>query len=139
MFIPRSWLILLSHTNNDKFVHNLSSRRFSHREKFLLSFSLRFSLPLSPRNPIEFYYHWEKAFKSIKENLSSNCIESFRFKFPHLARNNFHFNNRSSYWHPSFTRQDYYILKSFSRDETIVILRPDKVMEWSFLTNLLNK
>ena len=105
-------------------VFNFSKYVLSKREEFLLSLGLDFCLPNYKPNLTSFYLPLELLFQRLR-SLSLPC------KFSELQRDlqslsQKTYNTLRPSWLPFFKKDDYVLMRELAKNESIVILRPDK-------------
>lgn len=111
-----------------KVVFNFSDRMLNDRERFLLSFGLKFNLPIYRPSFYKYFLYIEKLFHVL-----SRCTIRRDFDFNVLQRNItgralslFYGFKTHKVFSPIFNKSDFAILKSLGNDENIVICSPDK-------------
>jgi hypothetical protein len=112
----------------DTVITNLSSYTLSHREKFLLSFGLEFSIPLYKAKFINHFLPFEQLICNLK-NLQiqpdtdfSNAIDTVK----QCAQSSFSKLKKHQQFSPIFKKDDLDILKNLSKNPALIISRPDK-------------
>lgn len=110
--------------NDNKTVFNLSNYVLSKREEFLLSLGLDFGLPCYKPSYNQFYGSLESMFsRLLKLQLNTDSL-ALRTEMQALAQKTY--NNLNPHWAPYFSKKDLDIIKKLSKNEEIVVTRPDK-------------
>ena len=112
----------------NKVIFNHSNRVLSHKEKFMLSLGLNFKLPIFRINYFKYFY----AFENLYYILSKFPISQFQNAIPlktslqNIACKYFFNFKPYKVFSPIIKKSDFNILKNLSKDDSIVITRPDK-------------
>jgi len=112
----------------DTVITNLSTYTLSHREKFLLSFGLEFSIPLYKAKFIDHFLPFEQLISSLKslqikpDTDFSTAIETVK----QHAQSSFSKFKKHQQFSPFLKKDDLAILKKLSRNSDLIITRPDK-------------
>ena len=108
----------------NRVVYNFSSANLPFRVKYLLAFGLEFSLPIFSLNFHEYFLPFEKLIAYVKG--SSTPHPEFLSKVRTCANHYFFKFKGNQIFSPAFDGNDFKLLKSFSRNEDVIVCPPDK-------------
>ena len=110
----------------DDVVFNFSDHHLSQKEKFLLSLGLDFKLPNFRPNHLKLFIPFEKFISGVNKLFKDKShYDVFRSRLQDLL-NKTESNLRKTNWLPFFKKDDLQTLKQLSKNEKLVICRPDK-------------
>ena len=107
-----------------KTVFNFSHYVLSKREEFLLSLGLDFCLPNYKPNYCKFFLPLESLFVRLKNLKLCPNLSNLQKRLSELSHTTFR--KLKTHWAPFFTKEDFELLKQLSKNEHLVITRPDK-------------
>lgn len=115
---------LPSFVSPESVIFNYSDYVLTHREKFLLSFGLDFNLPFFKPNFSQYFLPFEKLFKSLFYEPCRGSGHYFKQLLHSVAYKSYFERHTPNY--PFFKRSDLNILRALSRNDNLIISRPDK-------------
>ena len=106
-------------------IFNFSKYNLSHKEEFLLSFSLDFCLPNFKPKFTQFFLPFEIFFNNIRQLPSHINLEKAR-QFIQSVAHKTYASYKAPSWFPFFKQSDFHMLQSLAKRDDLVICRPDK-------------
>ena len=106
-------------------IHNFSSVFIPERIKFLLAFGLDFRLPTFRLDFYKYFSSFEKLF-SVTKNLDCHSLSELRSRVQNIALKYFYNFKPHKIFSAVIDRNDIFLLKKFSSNKNICIMKPDK-------------
>ena len=107
-----------------KTVYNFSHYVLSKKEEFLLSLGLDFCLPNYKPSYCKFFLPLESLFVRLRNLKLCNNLSNLQKQLSELSHTTFR--KLKTHWAPFFTKEDFELLKELSKNEHLVITKPDK-------------
>ena len=112
----------------NKVIVNLSKRVLTNRERNLLAFGLSFSLPIFKIDFYKYFLSFERLHKTLSTFLPYNVNNNVNLKscLHNLSMKLFYNFKPYKVFSPFFSKHDFKILRDLSKDDSIIICKPDK-------------
>ena len=109
-------------------IFNFSNYKLSDKEKSLLALGLDFKLPCYKPNFVQFFMPLEKLTRILKKfSPDVKQFEHFQLQLKNLSYSTWSsIVKTNNNWYPFFTKEDFNTIKALSKNDNIVICKPDK-------------
>ena len=109
----------------ESIIFNFSDREIPNRVKYLLAFGLDFGLPIFKLDYVKYFFGFEKLAYSLRNVPGTVNYNDFCNKLKFISHKYF-YNFKSSKVFSIFSNVDLRLLKDFSKNDDIIISKPDK-------------